>query len=222
MRLPTWISRFSPKPTKPDLLSEDPLTILRHELAKRPEDFSLTQLIPVVVPRAFSETGHWPGPIFRLQAADFDLTWAALGEQDAIVYVSRAMERYWGERGEDWGKVAEYNLRQIAEAEPYNHVFLREDGSTYMVTMLYGQNLAASRLLVPGLLNSVFPEGYTIAVPEMTCAVAFTNSPTSEEVSVIERLISKLYEQGSEPVSTKTYAPETLWARDPIDLGLPA
>ena len=188
-------------------------------IAERPGEYDLSTLAPVLVPRTFSETGQWPGPIYQLAAADFDLTWAILGSDDSVTYVSRVMQAHWESRGEDWQGRAELNLRVLAEAEPFSHVRTRPDGSAYLVIMLYGQNLGPSRLLVRGLLNDTFPDGYMVAVPEQTCAVAFTSDPTGEEAVAIAALITGLFERGSEPVSTARYAPETLWELSSGDLG---
>ena len=197
-----------------------PEDILRRELGRAAEEFDLSDLIAVLVPRTFSETGHWPGPIYRLAAGDFDQTWAVLRPDNALVYVSRAMQALWESRGEPWRDIADQNLRRLAEAEPFSHVCTREDGSTYMAVMNYGQNLAASRLLVPGLLQTTFPEGYLVAVPEMTCAVAFSARPNEHEAQEIDGLISRLFENGSEPVSLLHYSPTALWEVASSDLGL--
>jgi hypothetical protein len=218
---PSWLSRAVTLLRKGAATTPDPTELIRRELGKSPEEFDLSALVPVLVPRTFSETGNWPGPIYRLTAGDFDQTWAVLGADDAIIYVSRAMQAYWDGQAETWQQKADSNLRRIAEAEPYSHVCKRQDETVYMVVMLYGQNLGPSRLLVPDLLKDTFPEGYIVAIPEMTCAVAFTATPTSQEAMEIEDMIANMYARGSEPVSTGRYAPETLWQRSSIDLGLP-
>lgn len=219
MKIFEWIGRAigwkasSGPPTK--------MEVLERELRKPPEAFDLHDLVPVLVPKTFSKNGHWPGPIHRLEADDFDLTWAVLRPNDALVYVSRKMESLWEGRGEPWKAIAQANLQRIAEAEPFNHVCSRGDGSIYMVTMLYGQNLAASRLLVPGLLEATFPEGYRVAVPEMTCAVAFSATLDAHEAQVVDDLISNLFAKGEEPVSLLRYSPEQFWKVATEDLGLP-
>lgn len=193
---------------------------LAHELRKQPQDHDLSALIPMLVPRSFSDTGHWPGPIHRLQADDFDQTWGVLGIEDALTYVSRPIQTLWDSHGLDWRRIADDNLRRIVEAEPYTHAMVREDGSPFAVAMTYGQNLAGARLLVPGLFTGLFPEGYRVAVPDMTCALAMAANLTREESTQIEAMLAELFAVAAEPVSQKHYAPEPFWAQASGDLGL--
>jgi hypothetical protein len=205
---------------KPVIKAATAAEVLERELRKPPEAFDLHDLVPVLVPRTFSETGHWPGPIHRLAAGDFDQTWAVLCPNDAPVYVSRPHATLWEAREEAWQARAEGNLRRLAEAEPFSHVYTRSDGSAYMVVMLYGQNLAGSRLLVRGLLDATFPEGYLVAVPEMTCALAFSTKLDQHEAEAVDDMITTLFAKGEEPVSLSRYPPEQLWELASDDLGL--
>jgi hypothetical protein len=130
------------------------------------------------------------------------------------------MQSVWERSDIPWRERATNNLRELAEVEPYSHAVAREDGSLYMVVMLYDRGLGPSRLLVPGLLTKIFPEGYEVAVPEMTCAVAFTAKPTSLETQKIGDFISSCFERGTEPVSMKRYRPELFWKLASDDVGL--
>jgi hypothetical protein len=189
----------------------DRVEAIRPELDKRPEDFDLGALVPLVVPRAFSKTGSWPGPIYELAASGLDQTWAVLGPDDVLRYVSRAMEAYWAKLRLPWKERALNNLRAAAEAQPYSHAFRRDDGSLYMVIMLYPQGLGPARLLVPGLLQEVFPGGYKVAVPEMTCAMAFTLTPSNDEKDKIDDILRGCFESGTEPVSPDKFDPRLFW-----------
>jgi len=220
VKLPHWIATMFQSRSAASLGDADKIDVLRRELAKPPEAFAISDLVPMLVPRAFSETEHWPGPIYRLAAGDFDQTWAVLRPDDAIVYVSRPMQALWEAQGQPWRQIADENLRRLAETEPFSHVSARDDGSAFMVNMLYGQNMGPSRLLVPDLLKSTFPGGYRVAVPEMTCAVAFTSTPSRDEAKVIDDLIANLFEHGREPVSSARFAPDALWQFASGDLGL--
>lgn len=221
MKVPDWLVRTFRLGERRTEALKDPVEVIKRELAKPPEAYDLGALVPILVPNAFSDTGMWPGPIHRLAAPGFDQTWAVLGPDDVMVYVSRAMQALWERDGVAWREIATCNLRGLAETEPYNYVFNRDDGTPFMVTMLYGQSLGPSRLLVPGLLDPTFPGGYLVAVPEQTCAVAFTLTPTTVEAETIDGTIKRLFEKGREPVSSASFKPDLLWNFTSGDLGLP-
>lgn len=198
----------------------DSIASIRRELDKRPEEIDSGTVVPLLVPNSFAETGSWPGPIYRLAAPGFCQTWATLGPKDVIRYVDRSVQNFWENGGIPWRERAASNLRAIAETQPYSHQLTRDDGSVFMVGMLFGQGLGPSRLLVPGLLNGVFPDGYKVAIPEMTCAFAFIDAPTDEERHRIHKLIQGCFDDGSEPVSTEHMSPQLLWETASADLGM--
>lgn len=222
MKLSDWLVRtFRPSQRRSEMRN-DPVEAISRELAKPPEMIDLGNVVPMLVPSAFSAAGNWPGPIHRLGAPGFDQTWAVICRDNVLLYVSRPMQSFWEQADIDWRERAASNLRAFAEAEPWSHTFVRADGSPFMVAMLFGRGLGPSRLLVPGLLTAAFPEGYEVAVPEMTCAVAFTATPTNAEKEKIIEFVSHCFEHGSEPVSAACFSPTPFGQLASDDLGLPA
>jgi len=101
------------------------------------------------------------------------------------------------------------NLTNSARRHPYSGELRGDDGSLVMVVMMHDDGLGPARLLVPHLLSDVFPDGYHVAIPELTCAVAFAR--VDQEDPRVEQLISGCYSGGTRPVSPKRYRPEQFW-----------
>lgn len=168
-------------------------------------------LLPLLVPGEFATTTGWPGPIVRLPLAEFALTWGLVPQPDHTTYVTHEMAARWERNGTKWRAHAAENLRRLAEEHPFSHRFVRADGTIHTVAMLFPGNLAMARLLVPGLLDEVFPAGYRVAIPERTCVVASTADASEMEREHAEKLVRECHDNGSEPISQQFFDPKLFW-----------
>ncbi|QUD90572.1 hypothetical protein [Phenylobacterium montanum] len=175
-----------------------------------PEKVDLDALCPAIIPREFSASGDWPGPVVQLPVDGVDLTWVVHGEPDLVRYVDWRLDAYWRDNEVDWRSKAMANLVRVAHAHPHSHEFRGDDGRVVMVVMMHEDGLGPSRLLVPHLLDEVFPDGYQVALPELTCAFAFGVTAGDEDPR-IEELISGCFTNGTRPLSPLRYQPEHFW-----------
>ena len=67
-----------------------------------------------------------------------------------------------------------------------------------------------SRLLLRDQLDAKFSGGYSVAMPEMSCGIAFSVGLEREEFENIQNVIQNCYQGGSRPLSPSIYAPEDL------------
>lgn len=174
-------------------------------------DLALSTLYPLFAPKAFAETG-WVGPIDALDVEGLDLTWGLVGEGGGLDYFTWAMVEECAAKSLDWRGIASENLGRLAETRPWSHEYKNDNGRMVFVTFLNEDGLGPSRLLVPGLLDQVFPQGYEVAVPELTCAVAVGRVEGAED-PLAEEFIQSCFKDGTRPVSPKRYPPEVFWGR---------
>lgn len=211
MGVSNWIARWRrPNASSPTATSEvtakssvRPLS--QHELA------DLEHVLPILVPGEFLALPGWPGPIESISTPEFALTWGVVTHPETTSYVDCEKAANWDRAGIDWRKRATENLRRIAEAHPFSHRWERPDGTIFMVAMLFPGNLSMARLLVPNLLDDVFPAGYRVAVPELTCVMACATDLSEEECATAQKLAQECYEGGSDPVSDKFFDPKVFW-----------
>ena len=74
-----------------------------------------------------------------------------------------------------------------------------------------------SRLLLGELLEQTFPEGYRVAIPEMSCGLAFSKNLNREEEGAVKNIIAECF-RGTRPLAPDIFeASEIL----PDNAGLP-
>lgn len=171
----------------------------------------LRDLYPMLLPKAFAETGAWVGLTETIDAEGLDLSWGVLTPPNWINYLDREMIAFWEGRGLDWRKAAAANIARLASERPWSGHFTDHAERITIVAFLHEDGLGPSRLTVPGLLDEVFPHGYEVAVPELTCAIAIGRFPDAKEDPRAEQIIQSCFAEGTRPVSPKRYPPETFW-----------
>jgi hypothetical protein len=182
---------------------------IRGWLGKSEAD-DLRKLLPLLIPKAFAATGPWVGPVVELDTDGLDLTWAVHTPPHHINYLNRDMVAAWDEQGADWRAAATANLGRLAARRPWSGTLRDDAGRLILVVFLHEDGLGPSRLMVPGLLDDVFPDGYTVAIPELTCAVA-VGRVSGDEDPRAEEMIQACFANGTRPVSPRRYAPEVFW-----------
>ena len=175
----------------------------------RPEEVDLSRVAPLFVPATFAAVGNWPGPIDRLKATEVALTWAVMTPNQTMEYVSREMVSYWKSRGLDWKALAMQNLRDHSE-DAWTHVMARSNGEIFAVILMHPDGIGPSRLLLADLFSGLFPNGYQVGLPEMSCGVAFSTRLDDSERASVETLIQNCYADGTRPLSPTLYLPEAL------------
>ena len=186
------------------------LDTMREDLKRPPAEIDRSLLFPILVPKEF-DRGDWPGPIERLAAIDVRLTWVVLGARQTMAYVNHETARFWNSSGIDWKAEAYRNLQQSSDAQPYTHHFLTENGRPYCVALMHDDGLGPSRLLVREFYSQLFPDGYSVAAPEMSCGLVFSTALNADEQRRVDELIRRCFEQGTRPLSPNTYPAEQLW-----------
>jgi len=182
----------------------------RRGLQLRPEEVDCKRIAPVFVPASFFSYGNWPGPYCRLRARDIGLTWSVLLPDQTMRYVDTGMVEYWEARGIDWKSVALCNLAEHSGDNPGTHGFNRTNGQVYAIAMMYPDGIGPSRLLLADRLAALFPSGYRVALPEMSCALAFSLDTTAEEMGSLQNMIDHCFQKGTRPLAPGIYAPEDL------------
>ena len=191
----------------------DPVTQLetmREGLAMRPEDVDTSRIAPVLVPIAFFATGKWPGPYCRLRAAEVGLTWSVLLADQTMRYVNHELKNYWEARELDWRELALGNLAQHTGESLSTHEFRRPNGELYAIAMMHADGIGPSRLLLRDRLSELFTSGYRIAVPEMSCAFAFSVEVDEAEMSMLHSLIDECYRGGIRPLAADIYGSDDM------------
>ena len=180
--------------------------------ASEPEfiSYDIKDLYPILVPKAFAETGQWVGPIESLDVDGLDQTWGVLTPPNRVNYLDREMIASWEGQGADWRTAATQNLARLAGERAWSHELRDDDGRLILVCFMHEDGFGPSRLLIPELLSTVFPGGYEVAVPELTCAVAIGRVEGDEDPRA-EAMIRGCFEGGTRPVSARRYKPDVFW-----------
>jgi hypothetical protein len=92
------------------------------------------------------------------------------------------------------------------------HQFNREDGKPYGLVMMHEDGCGPSRLLLNERLAQTFPEGYRVAVPEMSVGLAFSVQLSEAEQEKMDGIVGSCFDKGTRPVSPLLYDSPTLVA----------
>lgn len=153
---------------------------------------------------------QWGGPIQRIGEGPIYTTWAIQGEDQRRHYVSDEQAASWDSDGIDWRAIAFRNALKLAAAGGFGWK-RDETGRIFMRVMLNDDGLGPSRLFVPHLFNKELGDDYCVAVPELTCAVAFRRTMTSEQGADVADMISGCYAVGTTPVSDQRFSATDFW-----------
>ena len=169
-------------------------------------DRDLGRVVPVFIPASFVETCGWPGPYEALPARGIALAWAApVG--DTAAYVLEATQHEWESKGIDWRARALENLRQLSMDCLSAGALFRENGETWLISLVDSDGLGPSRLLLTEKMERIFPDGYRVALPERTRAFAFRSDLDGEERDIVESLIEKAYRSSERALVTSIFEP---------------
>jgi hypothetical protein len=184
---------------------------LNEGLEQRPEELPIASLLPVLVPASFFEKGNWIGPHEAVGIDGVGLTWAFEQPEQTMLYLSHSAASHWESRGVDWREEAFENLSERSSRFSTGE-FQREDGSekTFALVFMHEDGFGPSRLLFDETLQELFPNGYRIAMPEMSCGIALSVEATDIEIAKIEAVIAHCYEHGTRPLISGLHSPISL------------
>jgi hypothetical protein len=170
----------------------------------------LSQVVPVFIPSSLVEAGAWPGPYQALQAGGVALAWAALMPGDAIQYVQHDAQREWETQDIDWKTCALQNLRERSPEPLGSGALFRENGETWLISLMHPDGLGPSRLLFTDELEQLFPKGYRLAMPECNRGFAFAVDLDDIDADTVESLVRGSYSNAERPLSPEIFLPNDL------------
>jgi hypothetical protein len=185
----------------------DQVRSLQTGLALQPEEMDIRKLFPLFAPASFFETGGWPGPFVLPAAKGVGITWGLDLGEGGRRYVDRTMGAHWQELGVDWKAAALTNLVHASSERLYTHGLTRTNGELFAVAMLHTDGWGPSRLLLTEELERLFPEGYRVAVPEMSCGLALSRKLEMSEEATVYDIVAKCYGEGNRPVARGIFDP---------------
>jgi hypothetical protein len=183
---------------------------MRRSLDLRPDQIDIADVLPIFVPGPFFDGGKWMGPLSRLRAAEIGLTWSVLQPNQTMRYVDPAMKEHWEAQGIDWKEAAMENLSRVTQGWPGLGRLDRPDGELAAVSFMCEDGYGPSRLLFRTSISTWFPQGYRVAIPEMSCAFAYAKDLDGEPLATILGVIDQCYKQGTRPVVPGTFHPDDL------------
>jgi hypothetical protein len=187
------------------------LDALRAAIAVPPKDVKLASVVPVFVPDSLA-TPDWPGPVLPMKVPGLAVMWAALMPGQTMLWVTHEMVERWSKRKGDWRMKAMENLASRTP-ELSTHSFKRRNGEDYGLVMLHDDGVGPSRLLLEVWLEEVFPDGYSCAIPERSCAVVLSDGASKKERANVEKAARTFYREGSSPMLKGFFRPEALRPR---------
>lgn len=195
---------------------------VRQSLDIPPQQIDLDALFPLFVPASFLASGLWPGPVERLRAPGICLTWAVEQPGQTLRYVDRGIVTYWEELGVDWRARAITNVARASKRPLWTHELRRESGELYAAFFMHDDGYGPSRLLLTGELQAVFPAGYQVALPEMSCGLALSKDAGDDGRQRVDQIVADCFESGTRPLVAGLFdaadllpaSPETRAARE--------
>lgn len=188
---------------------------LREGAALGREDVDLGKIVPLLVPGSLVEAGAWPGPYEVLRARAIAQVWAVLLPDDAIQYVVYDMQRQWEAQGIDWKARALGNLRELSAEPMGTGALFRDNGETWLISLMHADGLGPSRLLLTDQLQRLFPKGYRVALPERSRGFAFAADLDLVDADTVDNLIQRCYGKGERPFSSGIFDPIDLLSANP-------
>jgi hypothetical protein len=161
----------------------------------------IRKLLPLFAPASFFAAGTWPGPFETLTASGVGLTWALDLDGGGVRYLDRPVCTQWEEEKVDWRAAALANLR-AATTDVFTHRLGRKGGDgIFAGASMHPDGWGSSRLLLREALEEAFPEGYRVAIPEMSCGVAISLRLDHEEEALVKDIVAKCFKRGTRPLA---------------------
>jgi hypothetical protein len=186
------------------------LEALREAAQLAASELPIADLLPIFVPSTFFALGNWPGPYEVSEVPGLGLTWAVLQPGQTMRYVDRDVQAYWERQHIAWRDRALQNLRHRSGPQPWTHEFRQDGGALFAVGMMHGDGTGPSRLLLREALKQAFPAGYSVALPEMSCALAVSVTSSDAERARIDAIVEQCFAGGARPLVPGVHDPALL------------
>jgi hypothetical protein len=103
------------------------------------------------------------------------------------------------------------NLGERTNSDPAGVRQLRKaTGELSSIAFMFQDGYGPSRLLFRVGLAERFPQGYRVAMPEMSCGFAFAKDLDGPDLDTTLNLIDRCYQKGTRPFSPVVYEPDDL------------
>lgn len=175
-----------------------------------PTEMDIRNLFPMFAPASFFKTGGWPGPYLLPGADGVGITWALTLPDQGMRYLDQRMCAHWEVEGVDWKAAAFANLREATKERLYTHGIARKKGGLFAAAMMHPDGMGPSRLLLRESLQQLFPEGYRVSIPEMSCGIALSRELDAEEDAAIRDIIGKCFGDGTCPLAPGIFEPDEI------------
>jgi hypothetical protein len=129
-------------------------------------------------------------------------------------YVNSEMQQYWEKQQLDWKAMALRNLSRITDDQADVRELRRTTGEVSAIAFMFEDGLGPSRLLFRRALAERFPAGYRVAMPEMSCGLAFAEDLKGQDLSTVQNLIDHCFQKGTRPMVPGSYDPDDLLGLD--------
>ena len=172
--------------------------------------WDIGKVLPVFIPAWFVEDAVWPGPYVILPTAGVALAWAKPQPGETLRYVLHETQEEWEAQSVDWKARALQNLRQVSEEPLGTGALFRENGETWLISLMYPDGLGPSRLLLTAELERMFPKGYRVALPERDRAFAFARDLDRDDADTVENLLERSYSGSGQRLSLGIFEPDDL------------
>ena len=70
--------------------------------------------------------------------------------------------------------------------------------------------MGPSRLLLRDALREIFPEGYRVSIPEMSCAFAMSKQLEEAAETMVTDMIAKCFSGGTRPLAPGIFDPDEI------------
>ena len=192
------------------LSSTSEIRNVRQSLDPPPEQAQISSLLPLFVPASFFATGLWPGPVELLAATGVGLTWALEQPGQTTRYLDYGFVTHWNAQGIDWKREALANLWRASKSRLWTHELRRPSGQIYAAFLMHDDGYGPSRLLLSGAWNQVFPAGYRVALPEMSCGLALSLDADAGEEERVRQIVAESFHEGTRPLAPGFFTPAEL------------
>jgi hypothetical protein len=106
-----------------------------------------------------------------------------------------------------------HNLVRKSREAFFTGSFARQGASgqeAYALVFMHPDGYGPSRFLLPDPIRRIFPEGYLVALPEMSCGIALSANALPEERAKIEDLVDQCHVEGTRPLIPGLHEPSSL------------
>ncbi len=167
----------------------------------------LANLFPLIMPPSWV-SHQWGGPVAPIANGALHMTWAVHTAENRQFYVTDEQAAEWESDGIDWRAISLDNAAGLDAGEKGKW---DESGHAFIRVLLNDDGLGPARLFIPHLFDDELGYDYFVAVPEMTCAVAFRKTLTVKQESDVAGFISGCFAVGTTPISDRRFSAKDFW-----------